>query len=155
MKMNSNVLKLMLIILLYSCHGQSNKKQESPYKDIINFSETADKSAEDVTETPKIEFEHTSYTFEKVISGEIVEHKYAFKNTGNKDLLILDTKSSCGCTVPEYDSEPIKPGEKSSIKVRFDTTGKKGAQDKKVTIFTNTNPNSIFLTIKGEIISND
>ena len=36
---------------------------------------------------------------------------FKFTNTGNEPLIIEDAKGTCGCTVPTYPKEPIKPGE--------------------------------------------
>ena len=74
------------------------------------------------------------------------------KNIGNSDLLISSAKGSCGCTVPEWPKDPIKPGKEANIKVTFDSKGKKGKQAKRVTLMTNAIPNVKILTIKGNII---
>ena len=151
--------KSTVILLIISCllACQSNKSEvsskSSPYEDLLIFPDANDKSA--LQDIPVMEFETTEYDFDRVLEKEKVEHTYYFKNTGKMDLVILDTESSCGCTVPEYSKEPVRPGEKGEIKIVFDTTGKSGFQDKKVTIFTNTNPNKYFLTIKGLVISNE
>ena len=42
---------------------------------------------------------------------------FVLKNTGDVPLLIKDISASCGCTVPEWDKKPIKPGETTEIKV--------------------------------------
>ena len=37
---------------------------------------------------------------------------FVFKNTGDKELMILSASSSCGCTVPEFPKTAIMPGMK-------------------------------------------
>ncbi|MCB0756766.1 MAG: DUF1573 domain-containing protein, partial [Flavobacteriales bacterium] len=66
-------------------------------------------------------------------------------------LIISKAKGSCGCTVPEWPKEPIAPGAKSAIKVKYDTK-RVGPISKSVTITSNSVDNSTFLLkIKGTV----
>ena len=148
-----------LILLIFSsfiaCQNKQNdlSNKRSPYEELLVFPDSD--SNNPMIDQPKIAFETTEFDFETVIQKEKVENVFYFKNTGNKNLLILDTESSCGCTVPYYSKAPIKPGESGEVKIVFDTDGKSGDQEKKVTIFTNTNTNKHYLIIKGHVISNE
>ena len=93
-----------------------------------------------------------SYDFGDIIQGESVTHEFSIKNIGNDKLLINSAKGSCGCTVPVWPKEPILEGEESTIKVTFNSAGKKGRQNKTVTLVTNAIPNTKVITIKGNII---
>ena len=75
---------------------------------------------------------------------------FVLKNTGNVPLLIKDISVSCGCTVPEWDKKPIKPGETTEIKVNMTPDGK-GYFRKKVTVFCNTATGTIPLFVKGTV----
>ena len=81
--------------------------------------------------------------------GESVAHSFIFKNEGDTPLIISNAKGSCGCTVPEWPRFPISPGDSNSIKVIFNSKGKKGLQNKSVTLTTNMYPNSTVLKVKG------
>ena len=70
---------------------------------------------------------------------------------GHEDLLLVRVSSSCGCTVPSYSTEPIKPGQKGLIEVIFDTRGRKGVQNKTITVITNATPNKTLLKIKANV----
>jgi len=98
-----------------------------------------------------LKFTDTEFDFGTITSGEKVEHVYKFTNTGSEPLIISDAKGSCGCTVPEWPKEPIAPGATNEILVRFDSSNKSGAQSKRVTLTTNTDPAQNFLTIKGQV----
>jgi len=98
-----------------------------------------------------LKFTETEFDFGTITSGEKVEHVYKFTNTGSEPLIISDAKGSCGCTVPEWPKEPIAPGATNEILVRFDSSNKSGAQSKRVTLTTNTDPAQSFLTIKGQV----
>ena len=101
--------------------------------------------------TATIKFEEEEFDFGTIQQGDIVEHTYAFTNTGEVPLIIENASASCGCTVPNWPKEPIAPGEKGEINVKFDSKGKKGVQNKQVTIRANTNPNFTKVMLKGTV----
>jgi hypothetical protein len=101
--------------------------------------------------TTSAKFDETSYDWGTIAEGEKMTHIFKFKNTGSNDMIISDAHGSCGCTVPEWPKEPIKPGKSSQIKVIFDSKGKAGDQSKSVTITANTEPTNMVLMIKGKV----
>lgn len=121
---------------------------------LINNPSTADTPTGEVVNdgpTASIKFENEEFEFGTINQGDIVEHTYNFTNTGDVPLIIENASASCGCTVPEWPKDPIAPGEKSQINVKFDSKGKKGVQNKQVTIRANTNPNFTKVTLKGMV----
>ncbi len=101
---------------------------------------------------PILTLDETVFDFGEINEGDIVNHEYSFTNTGTAPLLIQNATSTCGCTVPEWPKEPLAPGSKGSIKVKFDSANKEGDQSKLVTIFANTFPNQSVVTIKGKVV---
>ena len=120
--------------------------------DLVNNPNSADESAEQIG-MPTMVFEEESYDFGEISQGEKVEHRFAFKNNGDADLIISSATGSCGCTVPSYPKEPIAPGQTSEILVVFDSNGKKGAQHKRITIVANTNPNKTVIAIMTNVLA--
>ncbi len=100
---------------------------------------------------PKFEFAEESYDFGTINEGEVVEHVFNFKNTGEAPLIILNATASCGCTVPSWPKEPIAVGESANITVKFNSKGKPGPTNKPVTITANTFPKITKVTIKGNV----
>ena len=139
---------LFYLILLASC---ANNKEKIITADFVKSPLTADKSAKEVA-MPKIEVEADIYDFIDIIQGESVSTEFVLKNIGNAPLLIRSAKGSCGCTVPQWPKEPISEGEKAIIKITFNSAGKKGNQNKTVTLVTNAIPSTKVLTIKGNVI---
>lgn len=84
----------------------------------------------------KIEFVKETHDYGTIKNGADGTCSFEFKNTGNEPLIISMAKGSCGCTVPEWPKEPIAPGAKASIKVKYDTS-RAGAINKNVTITSN------------------
>jgi len=81
--------------------------------------------------------EHT-FKFPKTKEGEIVEHVFTLKNTGNAPLLIHDYAVACHCTTISYPEYLILPNQTADIKLVFDTEGKYYHQDRIVELHTNT-----------------
>lgn len=90
----------------------------------------------------QIKFEKTMHNFGTFDEGQVQTCVFVFTNTGDEPLIIHQAYSSCGCTVPTFSKDPIKPGEKGEIKVSYNGRGKfPGSFKKPVTIRTNaTNP---------------
>ena len=81
--------------------------------------------------------------------------EFVFTNNGNKPLIITNAQGSCGCTVPTYPKEPIAPGAKGVIGVKYDTSRAGQAFTKTVTLTTNAVVTSKTLTIKGNVLAAD
>lgn len=138
-------------LFLGACGNKSNEKESISAETIYN-GQSANAAATDTVNAPVMTFENETFEFGKIIQGEKVTHSFKFTNTGKSDLVISAANASCGCTVPTYSKNPVKPGEKGQIDVVFDSEGKKGQTTKKITVMANTNPNYKSLTITGEIM---
>lgn len=100
---------------------------------------------------PAMTFNKKEHNFGVIKEGDKVETEFIFTNSGEADLIISNASGSCGCTVPEYPKEPIKPGKTGKMKVTFDSNGKPGKQQKSVTITANTQSAREILTINAEV----
>jgi len=99
----------------------------------------------------QMEFEEIEWNFGEINQGESVEYAFKFTNTGSDPLIISSAKGSCGCTVPVWPREPVAPGDSGVIDVKFNSKGKKGKQNKRVTLITNMVPSQKILTVKGQV----
>jgi hypothetical protein len=101
---------------------------------------------------PKIEFSKETHDYGTVKYGADGSCTFEFKNTGNEPLIISNAKGSCGCTVPDWPKEPIAPGAKGTITVKYDTK-RPGAINKSVTITSNAvNEPTKVIRIKGNVL---
>lgn len=100
---------------------------------------------------PVIAFEKQTHDFGRLVMGEKVSYTFRFTNIGEADLIISHVSTNCGCTVPEYTKEPVKPGETGNLSVTFDSKNRKGFQNKTITVITNTQPNSSELNITAMV----
>ncbi|MFY0625418.1 MAG: DUF1573 domain-containing protein [Reichenbachiella sp.] len=101
---------------------------------------------------PVFAFTKEDHDFGTINEGDVVEHIFKFKNTGDAPLIIASAQGSCGCTVPEWPKEPIGVGEEGEIKVKFNSRKKPGNQNKTVTIKSNTFPSQKRIKIKANVI---
>jgi phage tail tube protein FII len=105
------------------------------------------------SKVPVMTFETKEFNFGTIKQGEVVEHDFKFKNTGESDLIIVKMKGSCGCTVPKWDKTPVKPGESATFHVKFNSAGKHNKQNKTVTITCNTATGKEVVYVKGDVIA--
>jgi hypothetical protein len=128
---------------LIACNESASKKVDQ---------EKAAGASETNTITAAMNFDKVSHDFGTIEEGETVQTAFNFTNTGKADLLIVDARGSCGCTVPKYPKNiPIKPGETGQILVSFDSSNKPNMQQKTVTISANTQSGRETLRIKAMV----
>lgn len=98
-----------------------------------------------------IKFAETSHNFGTIKQDTKNTKMFKFTNTGTEPLIIEDAQGSCGCTVPKFPKEPIKPGESGEIEVAYSPGKQQGAQSKTVTITANTTPITSSITISADV----
>lgn len=162
MRKNITLSFAFLFVLMTSC-----KKEVSVANDESTVVDTSKSNIERIIEArkkrmaekkipadgkyPVITFKETEFDFGDIKQGDKVEHTFEFTNTGEADLLISTARASCGCTVPEFTEEAVKPGKSGKIKVTFNSAGKKGPTTKTITVVCNTANENEILTIKTNI----
>lgn len=131
-------LSFVLVLGIFSCR----KKGELP--------PGAKLEPELIKDTTEIAFiDSSTFVFDTINEGDKVQHSFRIKNVGNKSLFIANAFGSCGCTVPEYPKDVVKPGDIATIKVTFNSAGKKDEQNKTVTLVCNTLKRNEMLYLKG------
>lgn len=96
----------------------------------------------------EFKFENETIDYGKINQGSNGEKTFVFTNIGDEPLVIKNVKSSCGCTIPKKPENPIMPGQKSEIKVSYDTK-RVGGFSKSITIFSNAKNAIKVIRIKG------
>ena len=143
MKKLFHIIICILFTALSACNENASKKVDQ---------EKAAAASETNTITAAMNFDKVSHDFGTIEEGETVQTTFNFTNTGKADLLIVDARGSCGCTVPKYPKNvPIKPGESGQILVSFDSSNKPNMQQKTVTISANTQSGRETLRIKAMV----
>lgn len=104
-----------------------------------------------------IKFDKTTHNFGTFSENNPkVTCTFTFTNTGDDLLIIHQAVASCGCTVPNYTKEPVKPGESGEIKVTYNGAGKyPGHFKKSITIRSNAKTEMTRLYIEGDMTPKD
>jgi len=76
-------------------------------------------------------------------------------NSGNSPLVIQNIVASCGCTIPEWTKEPIPAGGTGKITAIYDPRNRPGTFTKTLTVYSNSKPELVVLTLKGEVIPHE
>ena len=148
MKKTIFLLALTTVFAFTSCKENAADKVSEE-----NVAAAAERDAE-AGKYPVMTFAESEFDFGTIEQGTPVEHTFTFTNTGESDLVIVDAKGSCGCTVPEYSKTPVAPGATGELLVKFNGSGKNQVS-KTVTITANTEKGKEMLTIKAFVNPKD
>jgi len=124
-----------LVLIFCSCKRKSTKENFDKFLSEVKFIET-------------------EHDFGILKEGEDATYTFEFLNMGNYPVIIKEVRSSCGCTVPNYDEKPIKPGKKGKINIKYDTK-RIGKFYKTIIVYLNAINSPITLIIKGEVSSQE
>lgn len=97
-------------------------------------------------------FDSESYDFGEIFEGDGATHIFNVTNTGTEPLVISQVRPSCGCTTPEWSTDPILPGKSGTIKANYNTQGRVGFFNKSIEITTNGDVAYTTVYIKGSVI---
>lgn len=139
---------VILVLTIYVCIACENKQHTDAQTIEDNqkaLQPTADKFPVMAIDTPSV-------NLGTIIQGDTIMHVYTFKNTGNMPLVLSNVNASCGCTTPSYSKEPVAPGNKGFITVKFNSKGKEGKLNKTVTAYANTKPSDNTVSFKIEVL---
>jgi hypothetical protein len=109
----------------------------------------------DSTRSAELIFRDYEHNFGKVMEGEKIAYVFTFENRGSGNLIITNVTTSCGCTVPKYDTKPIPPGKNGNLEVAFNTSGYNGMQTKTIAVKSNASIPVVLLKITAEVVTND
>lgn len=132
-------------IFLFSC--QEHQKIEN------NIQHSVQELKQDEFKEPltTVALSESDYDFGTIVKGAQVEHIYQITNTGSQPLIISKVQPGCGCTIPEFTKEPILPGGKGKIKLKFNSSNFIGIQKKFAHVFANVKKSPIVLTFVADI----
>jgi hypothetical protein len=80
--------------------------------------------------------------------------EFELKNNGTTPVIITSAKSSCGCTVADYQKEPILPGKTALVTAKYNATAL-GGFTKTITVTTSVDEALKVLTFKGNVLPNE
>jgi len=125
----SKLVWLFFFPLLLSCTGQNDRLESKGDQEELGSQITEGQ--------PVLTFDKVSHDFGTIIEGEKVVCYFDYENTGKEALILSAVEVTCGCTTPDWSSEPLEPGERKSLQVIFDASGRSGVQLKTLTVISN------------------
>ena len=99
-------------------------------------------------------FNTDKYDFGKVKQNVPAVYSFEITNTSDKPLVIENAHATCGCTVPEWQKDPIAPGKTTKIKVQYNAANG-GHFDKAVYVKFAGVDEEKTLGITGEVLAAD
>lgn len=85
----------------------------------------------------KLRFDETGHDFGTIAERDgAVSHRFRFTNVSERPVVIEEILTTCGCTVAEYDRQPVLPGQSGTICVRFDPRGRTDTFHKSIRVVT-------------------
>jgi hypothetical protein len=94
-------------------------------------------TADAAANAPKIEVTTKLHDFGNATEGEKLQHVFEVRNTGAGPLVIDRVTTSCGCVAATVKTKEIAPGGTGQIEATFDTSARRGANRKSITILSN------------------
>ncbi len=123
---------------------------QADYRNSIGVSATIEEdfsalSAAEMASAPVAIFNEQAHDFGDIKEGDKVECTFSITNKGKRDLIIRNVKTSCGCTAVTPEKKVISASETVPLRVVFNSKGKRGRQNKAITVITNDpkNPTTI------------
>lgn len=88
---------------------------------------------------PRLFVEQRMQELGNILEGSVVPLSWRLENHGDADLVIYNTKATCGCTLIKLKDEDkvIPPGGSIDVEADFHSKGRRGDQKKSVTVFSN------------------
>jgi hypothetical protein len=122
-------------VVLFTDEKENARKVFSVYLSIEEY--FAPMTPEELAQAPKLTFDEPLHDFGRIKQGDVIEKVFSFRNDGKTTLSIRKTNSSCGCTVASMEKTELLPGEVAKMTVKFNSAGRRGQQQKSITIFSN------------------
>ena len=136
--------------------GSDSSAVEAPIQAPVATPEVAqDQMLQDAKSKPltNLVLSESTHNFGDLKKGETVEHVYEVTNTGTNPLIISNVKPGCGCTAPDYTKDPILPGKKGTITLKFDSSNFDGPIQKSAEVFANVDAAPVSIGFMGNVVA--
>lgn len=81
---------------------------------------TTEKKERVLQDTPNISWDKSKHVFGSIEHQKPVTAEFEFTNNTGETVVVTKVGTTCGCTAASYPKEPVKPGEKANIKLKYD-----------------------------------
>jgi len=119
------------LLLLTACNASQEKEAKKNGKEIF--------------------FEEMVHNYGDIDQDSDGTYTFIFKNISEKAIVVNRARSTCGCTVPTWSKEPVAPGEKGEVVVKYNTA-LPGNFTKSVYVYSSAANSPVKLQIKGKVL---
>lgn len=147
--MKASSLFFLLVLNITAFHTQSIAQTTNSKPKLASKSVSSSSKKSIPSKAPKIRFENLTLDLGTIKENAVIEKSFEFINVGEKDLVIINAKGSCGCTIPTTPTLPIAPGGKGKILVKYTAKNKVGPQKPIITVITNGVPSIVKLNMEA------
>ena len=108
-------------------------------------------------QAPRLKFVTETYNLDTITEGVLGVAQFKYVHTG-KVPLVLESYTTCGCTVADVPTTPVLPGDTGIIKVTYNTTGRPGPFEKIILLHATAkdeplrNQDEFLLKIRGVVM---
>jgi hypothetical protein len=146
MKKTTIILFAIISLAVLSCKDNAASKIKT-----TNIESAKARDAKMNMGMPVIAFDKKAYEFGTINEGDKIDGSFTIYNKGKADLVITGARASCGCTIPSWPKEAIKPGDSAKLSFVFNSRGKRGKQNKSITLKTNTENVTEVIRLTGNV----
>lgn len=94
-------------------------------------------SADEKCKAPRLFVAEHKHDFGKIPAEQKVKWETRIQNKGESNLIIRNIKTGCGCTAVTTGKRIIPPGKSEILEVIFNPSGRRGQQQKTITLVSN------------------
>lgn len=82
------------------------------------------------------------------------EFEFIWTNVGESPVSVTKVTTTCGCAIPSFETGPVQPGEKSSLKITYHPKGHPGKFDRRIFVYTDISGSrpAVMLRLVGNVI---
>lgn len=132
---------MMVILLLFvACGSKPQPKEATPYGQKIILTDSIARLGGSDT-----------IRFGRMHEGEIAEKPLQLVNESATPIVIRKVERTCGCTTLEHENQPLMPGERRQMMLRFDAHGEWGWQLKLLRLYLNDGSKPLRLYVEADI----
>ena len=131
---------LVILLLFVACGSQPQPKEATPYGQKIILTDSIARLGGADT-----------IRFGRMHEGEIAEKPLQLVNESASPIVIRQVERTCGCTTLEFENQPLMPGEKRQMMLRFDARGEWGWQLKLLKLYLNEGQEPLRLYVEADI----
>lgn len=116
--MKKATLTTLVLLVSFAFLGTKSLMAQEVKKEQVSAEKDTKKVEKDKANS--FEWDKSKHVFGSIEHKKPVVAEFTFTNNTNESVAVTKVGTTCGCTSPSYPKEPIKPGEKGTVKLRFD-----------------------------------